>query len=436
MNTNDAQVSLQKNKPFIILMTAQLISSIGDWLSLIAIISMVGLKWNAAPMEIAFIYLCLAFPMVSFGPLAGTFADRLNRKVLMIASDVGRAGLILLLIIADSMAIVYVCLFLIGTLSAVFIPAKNGKLKELVPHQQMKSAMAITSMIDSSTKILGPLLSGLLVSTFGATTVFLLDSMTFIVSAIFIGFVPKTYSMLKKEHTHNNENQQLNPQHKISFKKDFLEGLSFLKRNTYLLFGMLYLGISLFILQLIDSQIIVLIRELSNPSPELFGYIVSAVGVGMFITGFILSKKTTYNTIFLMMVGVCGMGVAFAILTLLTYLDTASAIIWGPSIGLLAGFASALVFIPFQASVQMETPVHMTGRVFGVLTSIMNTATILGPLAGGMLVVIVGIIPAFTITSILLIAISTIGFVLKGNIERRKIDVSKSERSTQGAAPS
>ncbi|WP_052019673.1 hypothetical protein [Mesobacillus boroniphilus] len=54
---------LLKNKGFITLMLAQLISSIGDWLSVIAIITMVGLKWEASPMEVSFIILCLAVPM-------------------------------------------------------------------------------------------------------------------------------------------------------------------------------------------------------------------------------------------------------------------------------------------------------------------------------------------------------------------------------------
>ncbi|WP_243463001.1 MFS transporter [Mesobacillus boroniphilus] len=114
------------------------------------------------------------------GPFAGTIADRMNRKAIMILSDVVRAGLILILAFADSLWTVYICLFLVGMLSAIFVPAKNGKLKELIDQENMKSAMSITSMIDSGTKVLGPLLSGLLVSAFGTKWYFLLIQAPFL----------------------------------------------------------------------------------------------------------------------------------------------------------------------------------------------------------------------------------------------------------------
>ena len=116
----------------------------------------------------------------------------------MITSDLVRAGLILVLTVADSLWVVYVCLFIVGVFSAVFIPAKNGKLKELVADSDMKSAMAITSMIDSSTKVLGPLLSGILVASLGAQLVFMIDSGTFLVSASLIFFLPNARSQLSK----------------------------------------------------------------------------------------------------------------------------------------------------------------------------------------------------------------------------------------------
>ena len=72
--------SLGKNKHFITLMTAQAISSLGDWLSIVAIITLVGLKWEATPMQMSFIILSLAVPMALLGPISGTIADRMERK--------------------------------------------------------------------------------------------------------------------------------------------------------------------------------------------------------------------------------------------------------------------------------------------------------------------------------------------------------------------
>ncbi|MGR9048120.1 MFS transporter [Halobacillus faecis] len=417
---------LWKNKGYVTLMSAQAISSIGDWLSIVAIITLVGLKWDASPLEVSFVFLCLAVPMALFGPVAGMVADRFSRKTLMIVSDVVRAALILILTIATSLWMVYATLLTIGIFSAVFIPAKNGKLKEVVAEEDMKGAMSITSMIDSSTKILGPLISGLLVTVVGAQQVFIIDSATFLVSAVILLFVPSARSL---ETTEEEKEEG-------SFKKEFALGFSFLKSNRFMMTGLILVGLSLLILQSADSQLIVLIRELTQASPDLFGYLVTGSGLGMFLAGFLLAKKTDYKAYPLMLLGVCGIGASFGIMGMLTYYDLNYSILWGPGLGFTAGFSASLIFVPFQATVQVNTPVHMTGRVFGVINSVMTTATIIGPLVGGWIATMIGVIPTFTITASLLVFVSIVGFITKRKVEGGKRDVSTSEQGTPEATTS
>ncbi|WP_406945192.1 MFS transporter [Halobacillus sp. SY10] len=417
---------LWKNKGYMTLMSAQAISSIGDWLSIVAIITLVGLKWDASPLEVSFVFLCLAVPMALFGPVAGMVADRFSRKTLMIVSDVVRAALILILTVATSLWMVYATLLTIGIFSAVFIPAKNGKLKEVVPEEDMKGAMSITSMIDSSTKILGPLVSGLLVTVFGAQQVFIIDSATFLVSAVILLFVPNALPLETTEEE----------KEKASFKKEFALGFSFLKSNRFMMTGLILVGLSLLILQSADSQLIVLIRELTQVSPDLFGYLVTGSGLGMFLAGFLLAKKTDYKAYPLMLLGVCGIGASFGIMGMLTFYDLNYSILWGPGLGFTAGFSASLIFVPFQATVQVNTPVHMTGRVFGAINSVMTTATIIGPLVGGWIATMIGVIPTFTITASLLVCVSIVGFVTKRKVEGGKAHVSTSEQGTPEATTS
>ncbi len=417
---------LLKNKGYITLMSAQAISSIGDWLSIVAIITLVGLKWEASPLEVSFVFLCLAVPMALFGPAAGMVADRFSRKTLMIVSDVVRAGLILILTVASSLWMVYATLLAVGIFSSLFIPAKNGKLKEIVAEEDMKGAMSITSMIDSSTKILGPLVSGLLVTVFGAQQVFMIDSATFAVSALILLFIPNAvpHELSKTEAAQE------------SFKKEFALGFSFIKSSRFMLVGLTLVGLSLLILQMADSQLIVLIRELTYASPDLFGYLVTGSGLGMFTAGFLLTKKTDYNPYPLMLLGVCGIGASFGIMGVLAHYDLGYSILWGPGLGFTAGFSASLIFVPFQATVQVHTPVHMTGRVFGVLNSVMTTATIIGPLLGGWIATIIGVVPTFTITASLLVLVALIGFLTKRKVERGNADVSTSKQRTPEATTS
>ncbi|WP_257131820.1 MFS transporter [Bacillus sp. AFS017336] len=414
---------IMNNKGFLTLMTAQAISSTGDWLSIVAIVTLVGIKWNATPIEVSFIILCLAVPMALLGPVAGTIADRFGRKYLMVISDLVRAGLFVILALANTLWMVYICLFTIGLFSAIFNPAKNGKLKELVPNEEIKSAMSITTMIDSATKIFGPIVSGILVSAAGTTPVFYINSVSFIISAILIFFLPKAVEQIKEEKEKG----------KSTFKAEFMEGVTFIKSNTQILVGMLFLGFSLLILQLSDSQIIVLIRELKNTSPGLFGYLVTGSGVGMFFSSLILVKKTNYRAYPLMLIGVCGIGLGFGMMAVFTHYNVDYSIVWAPLLGLFAGFAACLVFVPFQASVQVETPVALTGRVFGVIGSVTTTATIIGPLLGGWLSTVLGVIPTFIITASLLVFVSLIGLLTKNRLERGKKDVSESQQGAPTA---
>ncbi len=418
---------LTQNKNFLLLMIAQGISSIGDWLSIVAIITLVGLKWEATPMEMSFIILSLALPMAIFGPITGTFADKMERKFLMVFSDLIRGGLILILTIVDQLWSVYLCLFLVGIFSAIFVPAKNGKLKELVEDHNIRGAMSITSMIDSATKVIGPLVSGILVTAFGTYTVFYIDSTTFVISATLLFLLPKTIKVLEAKLDGKQKE-------KSSFLDELKVGFSFIKQSNFLMIGLTLLVISLLILQLSDSQIIVLLRQLTNVSPDLFGYAVTFSGVGMLGTGFYLSKKKEYKAFRYMIFGILGMGLGFGVMTLLTQYDLSLSILWVPGCALVAGASAGLVFIPFQVSAQEQTPVHMTGRVFGVINSSTTIAVIIGPLLGGWLATVVGIVPSFLITSSLLVILSFGTFICRKKIEQEDANVTESKSGTQGAA--
>ncbi|MFD1019254.1 MFS transporter [Thalassobacillus hwangdonensis] len=418
--------TLFKNKGYVTLMVAQAISGIGDWLSVIAVITLVGLKWEATPMEVSFIILCLAVPMALLGPVAGTVADRFNRKNLMILSDVVRAGLIMVLTFAHAIWVVYLCLFFVGILSAVFIPAKNGKLKELVDQEQMKEAMSVSAMIDSGTKVMGPIVSGVLVIALGAQLVFIIDSMTFILSAMLIALLPVPTKIMEAGETGEEPERP-------SFKKELVKGVSFIRTERFILTGLFFMAMSLLLLQLSDSQIIVLIRELTAASPDLFGYTVAASGIGMFIAGLILSKKTDYNALVAMLLGVCGIGLSFGMMGVLTNYDVGHSLVWMIALGLFAGLSASFVFIPFQATVQVNTPVDMTGRVFGVINSVTTTATIIGPLLGGWLSTWVGVVPTFILTASLLIGFAIAGLLTRNKLERRNQHVTESEQGASAA---
>ena len=95
LNIAQEKKGLLHNRAYMSLMASQLISNLGDWLHLLALLMMVGLKWHATPWQITMIMLCSMLPMLVGGPLAGMLADRVERKKLMIIADAVRIFIVL-----------------------------------------------------------------------------------------------------------------------------------------------------------------------------------------------------------------------------------------------------------------------------------------------------------------------------------------------------
>jgi MFS family permease len=404
---------LLKNKPYQYLISAQLISNFGDWLSILAVFTLVGLKWQASPLQVSLIILSLALPMTILGPISGVFADRWERKYIMIFSDVSRAIIIFGLVFASELWHVYALLFGLGFFSVMFTPAKNGKLKEIVPNHHMQQATSISSIIENGTKIIGPALSGLLLTLWSVQIIFILDAITFLLSTLLLLNIPKNTSLNTKKGASIQKASN-------SVIKELLEGFSFIKSLPLIFVGTLLMAITMFIIQMSDSQFVTLFRELENSSPRLLGIVMTASGAGFLVTGLILSKYEIKKSMNAMVAGIFVLGIGFLSLALLTEFNLAAPMIWAPLTTFLACIGAGFVFIPFQTHVMRETPAEMSGRTLGTIGSITMFASLVGPLVGGIFANVFGVIPIFIITSSGLCLISVIAFMLRAHFETKK----------------
>ncbi|WP_339800163.1 MFS transporter [Paenibacillus sp. FSL R5-0744] len=409
---------LTANKPFMLLIAAQLVSNVGDWLHILALLTMVGFKWNATPWEITAISLCMAVPLLLGGPFAGYLSDRFNRKALMIGSDIARAAVVICLVFAGSLWQVYVLLLAKGCMDVLFSPAKSGKIKELVPTAQMDKAMALSSSIEQITKIVGPALGGLLVAAFGISVCYMIDSATFVLSAIFLLGLPRT-AVIKKEDT---EASSGDTDVRKSFRQEMSAGLHVIAGMPVVLCGIVMLVLVLLMLQIGDSQIVTLFREIPGVNGDLLGWCVAASGFGTLLSALLVSRLGSgKHPLIFMGLGAVIMGVVFSSAGIVTAHGQAG--IW-MNIALFgsfmfAGVGAGLAFIPFNSMLQQRTPAEYTGRVFGTIGSLTSAAVILGPVAGGALVTASGPVSAFILSGLLTGLLGLGLLMLRGKIERR-----------------
>jgi MFS family permease len=418
--------SLLKNKPYVYLISSQVVSSVGDWLDLLALFALVALKWNASPMEMTYLMLCFTVPMIVFGVFAGVLADRYDRKKIMIISDIIRAVVVVGVVFSSSIWVVYLLIFVKSSFGALFSPAKNGVIKEVVPDQQMQQAVAISAMIDNGSKIVGPMISGLLVASAGVYWAFYLDAGSFLLSALLLlGVRSRVLIHSEKAEESSRENQ--------SFFKGVKEGFVFMKTVPIIFSGLMVLSLVLLVLQIADTQIMILLREIKGAPIELAGYSMAASGAGMFIMSAILSKKEIRSVIYYLSFGAIVIGAGFASTVLIMDLPVVLLKIIYPIIFFLVGIAAGGVFVPFNVCAQKNTPVHMSGRVFGTINSVTTGAAIVGMIIGGVLVETFGIKTTFILASSILVLMGMVVAIVKPLIERSGT-VAESEQGVQREA--
>ncbi|MBM6618667.1 MFS transporter [Bacillus suaedaesalsae] len=413
--------TLLKNKSYLWLISSQIVSSLGDWLDILAVMTLVAIKWNASPIAVSALMLCFAGPMIVVGPIAGSIADKFDRKKIMIISDILSAIAVLGVAFSTSLWQVYVLITLKSIFVAFFMPAKNGKLKEIVDPEDIQMATGISGMIDNGAKVIGPTISGLLVASVGVQWAFFLDAISFVLSALFLIAVPKTAIQSTNDITATSK---LSLQELSSTMK---EGFAILKGFPILLTSLFLFSASLFVLQIADTQFMVLARLIFEEPTTLVGYAMAASGVGMFVSSAILTKIKLPNVLVTTSLGGIGVGGAFALVALMTRLDITLIYLLFPLLCFIAGASFGLTAIPFQISVQKQVPISKTGRVFGTIGSITTISSFIGMGLGGVLSQTIGVIQTFVLAGVLLICVGTLMLISKRSVESRGHHVTESD---------
>lgn len=182
---------LRKNRSFRFLWFGQVVSQMGDWFDTIAVYT-IALRLTGSTRSVALIMVARFLPSVVMGPLSGVVADRFSRRSIMIASDLIRALVVLGFLFVrrpDQMWLVYVLTVLQLAFSTFFEPAKTAAIPSIVSDRELVPANAIASVTWSVMLTLGAAVGGFVAGAFGTDAAFILDSLTFVASALLISTV-------------------------------------------------------------------------------------------------------------------------------------------------------------------------------------------------------------------------------------------------------
>jgi DHA3 family macrolide efflux protein-like MFS transporter len=380
---------------------AQIISVFGDFLALFAVISILTFKLHANAQQVTGVQIAYLLPIALLGILAGVFVDRWPLKPTMVSSDSIRAGLVLLLLFAHQTWHFYLILAGISIVSSFFSPAQGVAIRSAVPFHGLRSANALMQQVMFGMRIVGPAIAAFMVASFGAVSCYLLDSASFVGSALLIASVPFIASTTTAATT-ASEPQEQNALARIW--NDMKQGISFIVHHAGLLFVILSLAAGMFVMGCFGPLIAVYVRDSLHASTKVFGIASGLIGLGMLIGVNLLNAfaKNVKNAI-LVYSGLAGIAVGLIFLAVLAH-------IWSTMLGdFIIGFAVAGIVIPSQTMIQQETPPALMGRVGSTVMSVIFTAQIAGLVLSGILAEHIGVRQVFSICAALLAILIVVG---------------------------
>ncbi len=179
---------LRRNHDFRQLWLGQVVSQLGDWFNTIALYTLI-LQLTGSGRAIGLLLVARFLPSVVLSPVAGVVADRFDRRKVMIVSDAGRAVVVLGFMFvrsAEQLWLLYALTVLQLGLSTFFEPAKTAAVPSVVTPRELVAANAITSVTWSVMLTLGAALGGFITGWFGTDAAFVIDSLTYVASAVII----------------------------------------------------------------------------------------------------------------------------------------------------------------------------------------------------------------------------------------------------------
>jgi len=180
---------VRTNRNFRLLWLAQIVSEIGDWLYSVAIYSLL-FELTGSARAVATALVLQVLPQFFIGPTAGVVNDRMSRKRVMIVADLGRSVVVLGMILVQSRDLIwllYLLLFIETAMWAFFEPGRSAIIPNITSsHEETLTANTLSSITWSFNLAFGATLGGFVAVWFGRNTVFVLNGLSFLVSAVLL----------------------------------------------------------------------------------------------------------------------------------------------------------------------------------------------------------------------------------------------------------
>lgn len=361
---------LVKNKNFRYLWLGQLVSSLGDRLTQMGILTFVMVISGDKGDKMALITFFSLLPFSLFGPLFGALVDRYSRKSLMILADILRAILVVLIpliwINTHSVFLIIIWFFILGSLTALFTPAKMSIITNITDKNVFLEANSMIVTTGMVTTLIGTLIAGVVIKITGVKPAFYINCLTYIISALFIFKI-----------IYEKSERMVTSSKGIYFTliEDIKAGVKYLRRHQLILQLILLSCVFSFIISFAYILILNYGTAVLKQGTLGMGGLLSSAGFGMVIGSLILIKrKDRVNYERALYLSYLIIGVFSSVLFLKPPFYLTLVVLF------CAGIGAAILTIVLDTIFQRVTPDELKGKIFatrGIFTNIVFLGNLL-----------------------------------------------------------
>lgn len=372
----------RKNRNFLRLWLAQLISQFGDRINQLALVGLIAERSPGNAMALAKLLAFTIVPVFIVQPFAGALVDRWDRRTTLFICDILR-GLIILTIpfifIYDKAIMpIYIVVFLAFCFSRFYVPAKMSIIPDIVEEHNLLKANSLVTTTGMIAFVLGLAIGGLIVEQFGARNGFIIDAGTFFISALILISIdlPKHLKVSREKlKTVRDDVREV----RRSTIADIKEGILYLINHKEIRFIIFMLFVLLAAAGSIYVVIIVFIQKSFNSITMDLGFLGVCLGFGLFLGtvcyGKWGQKFLWYKTIFFCLFLGGAMLIIFAL-----WVHFHPNIMSAMCLAILLGLIIGPIFIASNTMTHVFADESMRGRVFSALEIVIHFAFLIAML--------------------------------------------------------
>ena len=354
-----------KVRNFRLFFAGQGISQVGNWMTLVAQ-SLLVLSLTDSGIALGLLAVAQFGPVLVLGPWAGLVADRSDkRRLLLVVQSLAMVQSFLLAAVAftDSPVWTVYAVALIGGFTVAFDnPARRAFVVEMVPEADVPNAVSLNSALMTSSRVIGPALAGLLITTAGYGWAFLLDGISYV--AVLVSL----YLMRTEE---------LRPSPPAERAKGQIrEGMRYVRRTADLFVPLVMMGVVGTLAFNFGTVMPLFVTRDLDGSDMVFTVLFSVVSIGS-VLGALVAARRREVTVWNVGMSSLGFGATMAALAVVPSVATAM------PVALVLGVFSITFLTMSTAIVQMRAEPEMRGRVLALQAMLfLGSTPIGGPIVG------------------------------------------------------